>query len=134
MPSIKKVIFQYVVSLRIYKGGYVPTWDVKKVLIRQGLMLEGWGGLIPVVLLLGRLLPSIVQLPSRPTKDLCPPPTVEETEPPTTPPTTTTPAPLIGCGEGQWQCKSGQCIEASLRCDRKYHCQDGTDEYDCGKS
>ncbi|KAK2193775.1 hypothetical protein NP493_5g02050 [Ridgeia piscesae] len=57
--------------------------------------------------------------------------TVEETVPPTPPPTAppTTPAPV--CGDGQWQCGDGSCINATLRCDRKYHCRDGTDEFDC---
>ena len=50
--------------------------------------------------------------------------TVASTAPPTAPPI---------CGDGQWQCGDGICINATLRCDRKYHCRDGTDEFDCGK-
>lgn len=37
------------------------------------------------------------------------------------------------CRADEFQCGDGQCIRASQRCDRNYHCQDGTDELDCGK-
>ena len=35
------------------------------------------------------------------------------------------------CGAGQWQCGDGTCIPSENRCDRQYHCRDGTDEYSC---
>ena len=38
-----------------------------------------------------------------------------------------------GCGHDEFQCDSGECISSTLRCDRKYDCQDGTDEFNCGK-
>ena len=31
-------------------------------------------------------------------------------------------------------CTSGECIDQSMRCNREYNCQDGSDENDCGKS
>ena len=37
------------------------------------------------------------------------------------------------CGQGQYQCKSGECIDDALRCDRAYNCADGSDELDCGE-
>ena len=48
--------------------------------------------------------------------------TVASTAPPTSRPV---------CVDDQWQCADGLCINATLRCDRKYHCRDGTDEFDC---
>ena len=50
-----------------------------------------------------------------------------------TAPTTPRSTAHLRCGDGQWQCADGNCINATLRCDRKYHCRDGTDEFDCGK-
>ena len=47
------------------------------------------------------------------------------------PPVVTTPAPEP-CTEFEWQCRNGDCIDRSLRCDRKYDSRDGTDEFDCG--
>lgn len=47
-------------------------------------------------------------------------------------PTWTTPAPH-GCGEGQWQCRSGECIPHSARCDNRYDCNDYSDESECSK-
>ena len=38
------------------------------------------------------------------------------------------------CSGDEFRCDNGQCINATLRCDRKYHCRDGTDEFHCGKS
>ena len=38
-----------------------------------------------------------------------------------------------GCKPDEFKCGDGQCISASLRCDREYHCRDGTDEFNCGK-
>lgn len=43
------------------------------------------------------------------------------------------PSPSGDCTDEQFQCGNGQCIDRSLRCDRKYDCQDGTDEFTCGK-
>ena len=37
------------------------------------------------------------------------------------------------CEADEFQCADGQCIKSTLRCDRKYHCRDGTDEFNCGK-
>ena len=37
------------------------------------------------------------------------------------------------CSGDEFRCDNGQCINATLRCDRKYHCDDGTDEFHCGK-
>uniref|UniRef100_A0A7E4VYL2 Basement membrane-specific heparan sulfate proteoglycan core protein n=1 Tax=Panagrellus redivivus TaxID=6233 RepID=A0A7E4VYL2_PANRE len=36
-----------------------------------------------------------------------------------------------GCTAGQFQCESGACIEGHKQCDRKYDCEDGTDETKC---
>ena len=46
-------------------------------------------------------------------------------------PVATTPEPRP-CTDTEWQCGNRECIDRSLRCDRKYHCADGTDEFDCG--
>lgn len=37
------------------------------------------------------------------------------------------------CQANEFRCGNGQCIDASLKCDRKYDCQDGTDELSCGR-
>ena len=38
---------------------------------------------------------------------------------------------LHSCGDNQFTCKDGQCIDWSLRCDLGYHCQDFSDEENC---
>ena len=38
------------------------------------------------------------------------------------------------CTDAEFTCDDGTCIELSQRCDRQYHCPDGTDEFHCGKS
>ena len=35
------------------------------------------------------------------------------------------------CGEGEWECGSGECLELPLLCDGNINCQDGSDEADC---
>jgi len=36
------------------------------------------------------------------------------------------------CSSDEFQCGDGACIPLSQRCDwTEYHCQDGTDEFDC---
>ena len=50
---------------------------------------------------------------------------------PPCPAVVTTPAPPE-CQPSEWRCTSGECIQASERCDRKYDCRDGTDEFNCG--
>ena len=35
------------------------------------------------------------------------------------------------CADGELQCGSGECIAQSFFCDRKPHCQDGSDENVC---
>ena len=37
------------------------------------------------------------------------------------------------CNRWQFRCDSGQCISASGRCDRWYHCTDRSDERNCSK-
>ena len=37
------------------------------------------------------------------------------------------------CQPNQFECKNGQCIDASKKCDRRYHCSDGSDEQNCSK-
>ena len=37
------------------------------------------------------------------------------------------------CSPRQFQCRSGECIDKSLRCNRRYDCRDGSDELDCGE-
>jgi len=36
------------------------------------------------------------------------------------------------CESREFRCGDGTCIDALLRCDRRYDCQDGTDEFECG--
>lgn len=38
------------------------------------------------------------------------------------------------CASNQFECRSGQCIESSAECNRKYDCIDGSDETQCGRS
>ena len=40
---------------------------------------------------------------------------------------------LTGCAAHEFQCRSGECISPSARCDRKYDCRDGSDEQNCRK-
>lgn len=35
------------------------------------------------------------------------------------------------CRENEFQCGDGSCIPSDQRCNRRYDCQDGTDERDC---
>lgn len=37
------------------------------------------------------------------------------------------------CTANQFRCSNGRCIDKSLECNRKYDCDDGTDETSCGK-
>ncbi len=37
----------------------------------------------------------------------------------------------VGCRDDQFTCTTGQCIGSELRCDRKYDCDDGSDEQEC---
>ncbi|KAI6206597.1 Basement membrane proteoglycan [Aphelenchoides besseyi] len=36
-----------------------------------------------------------------------------------------------GCSEGEFHCHSGECIPSNYECNRRYDCQDGTDELHC---
>ena len=38
---------------------------------------------------------------------------------------------LNSCGENEFSCLDGQCIDGSLRCDLGYHCKDYSDEENC---
>jgi len=42
--------------------------------------------------------------------------------------------PARNCTQDEFRCDDGTCIERRYRCDREYHCPDGTDEFDCCKS
>ena len=38
----------------------------------------------------------------------------------------------MSCNYGDFQCSaSGRCIEASMRCDNRLDCDDGSDEAEC---
>ena len=38
----------------------------------------------------------------------------------------------LNCDYGDFQCiESGNCIDASMRCDNRLDCDDGSDEADC---
>ena len=38
---------------------------------------------------------------------------------------------LCGCGEDEFTCSDGQCINITRRCDQIVHCRDKSDEEDC---
>ena len=38
---------------------------------------------------------------------------------------------LSGCGEEEFTCSDGQCIDINRRCDQIVHCRDESDEEDC---
>ena len=38
---------------------------------------------------------------------------------------------LSGCGEEEFTCSDGQCIDINKRCDQIVHCRDESDEEDC---
>lgn len=35
------------------------------------------------------------------------------------------------CRDGEFTCKTGECVPDSRRCDRRVDCRDGSDEKDC---
>ena len=43
----------------------------------------------------------------------------------------TTSLKLSGCGEDEFTCSDGQCINIARRCDQIVHCRDKSDEEDC---
>ena len=38
---------------------------------------------------------------------------------------------MSGCGDEEFTCYDGQCIDIENRCDTLYHCRDKSDEEDC---
>lgn len=38
------------------------------------------------------------------------------------------------CTADEYRCDNGQCIPIEQKCNRRYDCQDGTDETICGSS
>ncbi|KAJ9587513.1 hypothetical protein L9F63_028235, partial [Diploptera punctata] len=38
---------------------------------------------------------------------------------------------MTGCSHEEFQCRSGECIKQSDRCNRQYDCRDGSDEQNC---
>lgn len=45
----------------------------------------------------------------------------------------TPPVKYLTCSPLEFQCRSGECIDNSRRCDGQRDCSDETDELDCGK-
>lgn len=37
------------------------------------------------------------------------------------------------CQANEFRCGDGTCINSELKCNRKYDCQDGSDELSCGR-
>ena len=35
------------------------------------------------------------------------------------------------CTSSEFMCTSGECLDSSLHCNRRYDCSDGSDEFDC---